>query len=306
MTTRARARATGRVQRIEWPTVALIVSTYALWALTLFWVAPFFPLVSVTLAGILIALHASLIHEVLHGHPTPLIWLNELVMRLPLNLVYPYCRFRDLHLDHHRDASLTDPYDDPESNYLDPEVWTRLPGWKRALFRFNNTLAGRMLVGPAIGTWAFLRSEARLIRLGDRRIAMAWLLHFAGAAAVLAIVVASPMPVLHYAVAAYIGLALLKVRTFLEHRAHEKARARTVVVEDRGPLALLFLNNNYHAVHHMNPGVAWYRLPALYREGRARFLDCNGGYVYRSYGEVFRRYFLKAKDPVAHPLWRRN
>ena len=29
----------------------------------------------------------------------------------------------------------------------------------------------------------------------------------------------------------------------------------------------------------------------------------NEGYRYASYGEVFRRYFLKAKDPVPHPVW---
>ncbi len=32
-----------------------------------------------------------------------------------------------MHMAHHRDAILTDPYDDPESNYLDPAVWARLP-----------------------------------------------------------------------------------------------------------------------------------------------------------------------------------
>ena len=83
------------------------------------------------------------------------------------------------------------------------------------------------------------------------------------------------------------------------------ARARTVIIEDRGLLAFLFLNNNLHVVHHVNPGVPWYRLPALYRAGKERYLEMNDGYVYRSYGEVFRRYLFKAKDPVPHPIWRR-
>ena len=56
----------------------------------------------------------------------------------------------------------------------------------------------------------------------------------------------------------------------------------------------------------MNPGVAWYRLPALYRAGKERYLSYNDGYVYRSYGEVFRKYLLRPKDPVPHPLWRRR
>lgn len=305
MTSMTGPRGAVRVQAIEWPTVALIVACYAGWALALFWLAPRMPLLAIPVTAVMIALHASLIHEVLHGHPTPAIWLNELVMRLPLNLLYPYCRFRDLHLAHHRDARLTDPYDDPESNYLDPAVWAAMPGWLRALLRFNNTLAGRMLVGPVVGTWCFLRSEWKLAR-ADRAIALAWALHLLGVVLVLWIVVVSPMSVPAYLAAVYIAVALLKIRTFLEHQAHDKPRGRSVVVEDRGPLALLFLNNNFHVVHHMKPSVAWYHLPALYRSGKARFLAYNEGYVFRSYGEVFRRYFLRTKDPVAHPLWRKD
>ena len=52
----------------------------------------------------------------------------------------------------------------------------------------------------------------------------------------------SEMPFWAYLLSAYLGLSLLKIRTFLEHQAHEKARGRTVIIEDRGPLALLFLN----------------------------------------------------------------
>ena len=111
------------------------------------------------------------------------------------------------------------------------------------------------------------------------------------------------MPIWAWVLSAYIGLGMLKIRTFLEHRAHEKSRARTVVIEDRGLLAFLFLNNNLHVVHHMNPQAPWYRLPALYRADKDRYLSCNDGYVYRSYAEVFRLYFFKAKDPVPHPLW---
>ncbi|MEL6683026.1 MAG: fatty acid desaturase, partial [Pseudomonadota bacterium] len=109
-----------------------------------------------------------------------------------------------------------------------------------------------------------------------------------------------------YFIAAYLVMSLLKLRTFLEHQAHERASGRSVVIEDRGPFALLFLNNNLHVVHHMHPSVPWYDLPALYRLRKDHYLRRNGGYVYRSYGEVFARYFWRRKDPVAHPLWRRH
>ena len=99
------------------------------------------------------------------------------------------------------------------------------------------------------------------------------------------------------------GWRCCRIRTFLEHQAHERAAARSVIIEDRGPLALLFLNNNYHAVHHANPRLAWYRLPAEFARRREEWLRRNGGYAYRSYGEVFRRYLFRRKDPVAHPIW---
>jgi fatty acid desaturase len=120
---------------------------------------------------------------------------------------------------------------------------------------------------------------------------------------VVVLVVLSPMPVWAWLLSVWVALGLLKIRTFLEHRAHDKARARTVVIEARGPLAMLFLNNSLHVVHHMHPRVAWYRLPALYAERRQHYLARNEGYAYRSYAEVARRYLLTPKDPVPHPTW---
>jgi uncharacterized membrane protein len=102
---------------------------------------------------------------------------------------------------------------------------------------------------------------------------------------------------------AYLGLSILKIRTFLEHQAHERASARTVIIEDRGPLAFLFLNNNLHVVHHMHPKLPWYRLPRIYFNNQDKYLRRNDGYRYRSYAEIFGRHLTRAKDPVPHPLY---
>ncbi|MFT4959482.1 MAG: fatty acid desaturase [Paracoccaceae bacterium] len=303
MTPTTGAAKTDRVKTTEWATFALIVICYGLWIAVIFGLAGYAPMLAVLLAGVMVAFHASLEHEVLHGHPFGSKTLNEALVFLPLNLFIPYNRFRDQHLAHHRDSNLTDPYDDPESNYLDPAVWSKMPGWKRALYRLNNTLFGRMLVGPLIGQTVFTIDDWRAAMRGDRAVIVAWALHIPGLAIVIWLVLASPMPLWAYVISAYLGLSILKIRTFLEHRANEKVRARTVIIEDRGPLAFMFLNNNLHVVHHMNPNAAWYKLPGLYRDGRARYLACNETYVFRSYGEVFWRYLFAAKDPVSHPLW---
>lgn len=290
------------MREIEWPTLALVVLCYAVWMLaTTVLYAAFAPLGFVFLV-LAITLHSSLQHEMLHGHPFRLTALNEALVFFPIGVAYPYGRFRDLHLAHHQDEFLTDPYDDPESNFLDPKVWVALPLWKRAMLRANNTLLGRMLIGPALSVVALVRCDTRAILGGDRAILRDWLLHFAGMVPVVLWLRSAEVPWWLYLIAAYLGLAILKIRTFLEHRAHEIARGRSVVVEDRGILAFLFLNNNLHIVHHTKPKVAWYRLPALYAENREDYLRRNDGYRYRSYGEIFRLYFFHAKDPVPHPL----
>lgn len=290
--------------RPDWPTLALIAACYACWALgtTALWT--WSPALGLILTVLSLALYSSIQHEVLHGHPFESRFWNEVLVFPALTFLYPYGRFRDTHLQHHHDERLTDPYDDPESNFMDPAVWARTPGWLRALLRVNNTLLGRVTLGPALGTLAFWWGDLKAIRAGDRAVRDAWLWHIPGLALVFGWLWAvAAMPVWAYLVAAYASHSILKIRTFLEHRAHEKARGRTVIIEDRGLLAFLFLNNNLHVVHHSHPKVAWYRLPALYAARRSFYLEKNEGYRYASYGEVFRRYFLRAKDPVPHPIW---
>jgi len=290
--------------RVEWPTLALIVIAYFVWAIGLFWLPLLWmPLAfAAVLAGIV--LNSSLQHEVLHGHPFPGHTMAGAALVYPaLNLCIPYERFRDTHLKHHLDSNLTDPYDDPESNYMDPGVWQGLNAPLRGLLRANNTLFGRILLGPAISQVVFMKSDLREIRGGDLLVLRAWAGHLVSVVAILWLVSLSPMPVWLYLIAAYLGLGVLKIRTFLEHQAHEKVRGRTVVIEDRGPLAFLFLNNNFHVVHHMHPRLPWYRLPELYFANREKYLSRNDGYRFRNYAEVFRAFFWRAKDPVPHPLW---
>lgn len=288
--------------RFEWPTLVLLGACYVLWALGTTMVYAFWAPLGFILTVVMIGLHSSLTHEMVHGHPFKNERWNEAIMAPCLGLIVPFRRFRDLHLAHHEDSRLTDPYDDPESNYQDPAVWSRLPEWLRVILRINNTLAGRMLFGPALGSYGLVRDDIARIRTGDTSVRTAWLLHAPGVVLVIAWVVWSPMPIWVYLTAAYFGWSLIKVRTFLEHRAHERASGRTVVIEDRGFFALLFLNNNYHVVHHMHPRVAWYDLPAMFRSNRDKYLTRNDGYYYRSYREIFARYLLRAKDPVPHPL----
>ncbi len=289
---------------IEWPTVILFAVTWAVWMAATVFLWPLSPVLAILAAGLAIAQLSSLTHEVLHGHPFRSQLLSEALVFPATSIFVPYLRFKDTHLQHHNDPALTDPYDDPESNFCDPAVWARLPGVARLILRVNNTLAGRVVIGPLVGTAIFLAQDLHLAVRGDRRVILAWMLHMPGLVLVLGwLLILGTMPLWAYLIAVYIGTALLKIRTYLEHRAHEAARARTVIIESRGPFSLLFLNNNFHVVHHMHPAVAWYKLPAMYAARKDHYRRRNEAYVYRSYTEIFRRYLFSAKDPVPHPVW---
>lgn len=288
---------------VDWPTFALMLACYGAWGLAITVLASLWLPAAIVLTTLTVTLHSSLQHEVLHGHPFRIRLLNEALVFLPVGLFIPYGRFRDTHLAHHQDEILTDPYDDPESNFLDPVRWARLSAPVRWVLRFNNTLLGRMVLGPGLGSVSFAWGDLRAIAAGDRAILRDWLLHLVGLCLIAPLIAASAMPFWAYVAAAYMGLSILKIRTFLEHRANDLARGRTVIIESGLILPFLFLNNNLHAVHHCRPAVAWYRLPALYRQGRDDYLNRNQGYLYRSYAEVFRQHLLRVKDPVPHPLW---
>ena len=246
-----------RREAIEWPTLALVLLCHLVWALGTTVLASLWLPLGFIATMLAITLHSSLQHEVLHGHPFRARALNEALVMLPFGLVFPYGRFRDLHLAHHRDEMLTDPYDDPESNYLDPVVWNRLPAPVRAILRVNNTLAGRMVIGPVISVIALLRADLGALRHGSPAetwpIRRDWLLHLAGLVPVgiwlcrqrcrLPSIWRRPGAALPSSRSAPIwNIAPMRWRA--AGRSSSSAW---------GPLSFLFLNNNLHVVHTCPP-----------------------------------------------------
>ena len=287
--------------RVEWKTVSLIAATYGLWfaAGQLLW--PAFPALALLAMAILAGLHSSLVHECLHGHPTRKRWLNELLVTMNLSLIWPYRRFRTLHLRHHHDSHLTDPFEDPESYYKARWQVQKMPAALRTLFRMNNTMVGRIILGPPLGAWALITGDAQRIYEGDRQIRKDWLLHLAGLVPVLLAIWSFGIPLWLYLVTVVWGsLGLISIRTFAEHRWFETVEGRTIIVE-RSPLAFLFLNNNLHIVHHTHPAAPWYDLPRLFAEKRDFWVSYNKGYVFPNYGALFRAYAFRQKEWVDHP-----
>ena len=292
-----------RRRETEWPTFLLIFLVYAVIGVLIWLHAVLAWWIILPLGAYGAALHVSLQHEVLHGHPTGNRLLNESLIFITPHFWIPFPRYRETHLLHHNDANLTDPRLDPESYYMLPEDWAALPGLKQMLYRLNNTLAGRMMMGPAVSAARMWSADFAAIGRGDGHIARAWIYHLAASAVSLWIITGlAGMPLWQYLLLiAYPGISLALVRSYCEHRAADTPDHRTIIVEASPFWSLLFLNNNLHVAHHARPALAWYKIPAYYRAGRDRMLAQNDGYLMPGYGAIFRRHFLTAKEPIPYP-----
>jgi fatty acid desaturase len=291
---------------VEVPTLLLVLATYGGWlAITLAY--GHWPLAVVApLGALLITLHGSLQHEIVHGHPTRWNAVNRLFAVVPLSLWLPYDSYWQSHRAHHVDARITDPLDDPESFYWTPADWARLNPLARILVRIQETLAGRVTVGPYWIVGRYLSRELRAALHNERGARLLWLEHLVWCVPVIVWVkVVCGMPLWIYLVAMVIpGTAITLIRSFAEHRARAAVRERIALVEGSWILGPLFLFNNLHSLHHEAPHVPWYELPARYRADRARLIAENGGLLYRGYFDVARRFLLRAHDTPVHPAGR--
>jgi fatty acid desaturase len=291
---------------VELPTLLLLIATYGAWlAVTSRY--GHWPLAIVApLTVVLITLHSSLQHEIVHGHPTRWKSLNRLLAIVPLGMWIPYQRYRDLHHKHHFDARLTDPIDDPESFYWTAEDWARLSPLMRALLRIEQTFAGRLLVGSWLRIYMYWRWDLRNLWRGEPGIRAVWAEHLLWCIPVILWVkVVCGIPLWLY----FLGMVIpangiLLIRSFAEHRALPGVRERVAIVERSWILGPLFLFNNLHSLHHESPGIPWYECPARYREERERLIAENGGLVYRTYFEVARRYLFRRHHVLQHPSGR--
>jgi fatty acid desaturase len=300
------ARRRGKRAAVELPTLLLVLFVYGGWlAITAsygHW--PLWIVASVT--AVLLTLHSSLQHEIIHGHPTRWGSINRLLGMVPLSFWLPFERFRLNHLAHHTDERLTDPLDDSESFYWTPEDWAGLRPASRVLVQMQQTLAGRILIGSFWRITIFLRADWRAVIKNEERMRAVWIEHLLWCVPVILwLTLVCRMPLWIYIVAMVIPAnGILLIRSFAEHRAHPEARQRTALVERAWLLGPLFLFNNLHALHHEAPAIPWYQYNARYRVDRERLIALNGGLVYLTYFDVARRFLFRSHDVLQHPTGR--
>lgn len=292
----------GRTALAEWPTWILWATHYAGFAgLTYFWTS--LPVwVSIPALAYLICFHTHLTHELIHGHPTRNRLVNRLLMLPNLTGWVPYEIYRDSHIAHHETGHLTHPLEDSESYYVPQPIWDRLPALARWLLTANNTMIGRMVLGPPLIISQFFLFEVKRILAGDFRYVGAWaILAISNIVLGYWLFAICGMSVLAFGLAAYGGASLMTVRSFIEHRPSDSQDTRCAIVEAGPIMQLLFLNNCFHLVHHDRPSLAWYEIPRVYAADRETWRARTGGHWFRGYWDVFRRTALTPKDSPRFP-----
>lgn len=289
--------------RLELPTWGIMLLVYGSWfGIVNYW-QQLGPWLGTPLLTVATTWYLSLQHELIHGHPTRWPRLNQLFGMLPLAVWYPYGLYRDSHIKHHRDDHLTQPAEDPESYYFSQAQWQRFPVLLPLLAKVRNTLIGRMILGPAWDITATLFDALKAILAGDWRTLTMWLVHVTLLLTLLAWLQTQGISAAFYLLAvSYPALGLTKIRSFYEHRAVDAPQARSIINEAAWPWRLLFLNLNYHLVHHDLPGLPWYGLRKVYLAEREAYRQRSQGFVVQGYGNWFVEHAVTPITVELHPF----
>lgn len=293
----------GKFRSFDGPTWLVAIAIYALW-FALVWFHRAIPWwVEMPAGAYVVAWQFSLQHEAIHSFRGVPGWLRFLVVFPPLGLWFPYPLYRKSHSLHHRNTYLTVPGVDTESYYVRQADWAAASGPWRGILLFNQTLLGRLTIGPLLRLAKLVQREVARVRAGDRSHLKHWAAHAVAVGMLFWFVdgVCGMQWWYYIVVIAYPGMSLGLLRAFIEHRASPKAGGRVACVESNWLFGLLFLNNNLHAVHHLRPTMPWYEIPAYYRANREKLLAHNGEFVFRGYGEVARRWLLRPVFIPVHP-----
>jgi fatty acid desaturase len=234
--------------RIAWPTIGLLGAALATWATGLALVHVLWPL-GFALCTLAAYVAFTPLHEATHRSITRTRWVNELCGRLAsLPLAGPFLAVRFVHLEHHKHTN--DPVADPDHwsgrgpRWLLPVRWLTQDLHYYVVF-LRRAPRGRERLEVQLTLVAFLAAAAALVALGHGRELVCWL-----GAARLAIGV------------------LAFAFDYLPHRPHQvTARQDRFAATSAFPgrvRYVLSLGQSLHLVHHLYPGVPFYRYPRIW------------------------------------------
>jgi fatty acid desaturase len=292
-----------KFRQVDGPTWLVAIILYSAW-FALVWYHALLPWWVILVVGAyLTAWHFSLQHEAIHSFRGVPRWLSFAAVFPPLGLWFPFPLYRKSHRTHHRDPDLTVPGVDTESYYVRQADWARMGAFQRRVLIFNQTLVGRLVLGPLLRLRILVIREFVRVWNGDRSHLPHWGVHVVAVGGLFWFIAGvCAFPWWQYVLlVAYPGMSLGLLRAFTEHRAAPDYPQRTASVESNAVFGLLFLYNNLHVAHHLQPAMPWYDIPRYYRENKHELLEGNGHFVFPGYGVLARDYFLVPVFSPVHP-----
>ena len=230
--------------RHDGPTWVVAVSLYGSWAALIWFHAALPWWVWSPLGAYIVAWHFSLQHEAIHSFLSAPKWLRWAVVLPPVGLWLPFPFYFEAHRKHHQNTYLTVPGVDTESFYVRREDWEKMGPLMKAARIANQTLAGRVLVGPLLRLYKLVMGESARLRAGDFSHVPHWIVHVILVAALFWYISGvAGMPWWQYVLLiAWPAFGLGWVRSFIEHRYGERPGQRTAITESNAFWSLLFLN----------------------------------------------------------------
>jgi fatty acid desaturase len=238
-----------RERGTDWPTLLLLLAQHVLfWGnLVLWWTRPLPLVVHVAIAILAIHLAFTIWHEAVHRNVARTAWANDVVGVLGMFLyMTPYFMQRWVHLEHHRRLN---EVDDPNLIYASGAFWTLPLRYPRAV-----RYARQLLKDDPRSRGERLADHATLAVLAAVWAAALW----QGVLLDLLLLWALPFVIAKLLMDWYIN--------WLPHVGLPPDRFLGTRVVDVPWLTPLVLVHNYHAIHHLWPGIPWHRYRAVFRE----------------------------------------
>ena len=253
--------------RISWPTVGLFAGGLAVWALAIVGAESGWWGLTVTIPVQMFAsfMLFTVLHDGVHGtflnaHPR----LNEVLTNVAAVFVSPLLSsagYRLSHFEHHKFTN--DPEKDPDFGILAKSAWIRPFYWMTA---------DLVHIPQMIRDWGHIPAKTRrdmsiMMAISIAFYASSWILGFGWEATI------------YWLVPTRLNFTWLAFAFgYLPHGPQRHVRqshnpfAATNVRKGGEPLMrFLFLYQNYHAIHHLFPGVPFYRYYAIWNARRDEF-----------------------------------
>lgn len=247
---------------VAWPTFVLAAGAVGLWAVmgALFLTGALPWWVTLPIASAAAFACFTPMHDASHKSITRQGLPNEVIGRLcALPLLAPFAAFRFLHLQHHRHTN---------HDHEDPDMWSGRGPWFILPLRW---------LTQDFHYYAFYAARWSSRPKRERRETAAMLGAYVALACALVVAGYGWEALIVWLIPGRIGIGLLAYGfDYLPHKPHhvrgKDDRFKATVLRPSPWLTPVLLYQNFHLIHHLYPGVPFYRYASVWRERKARIV----------------------------------